>query len=95
MLRRALGSSSMDKRKTLGDFRGGILKSFCPENKMAHTEVKKQGERAWNGDRSADGGVRACSPARCQHKGREAGGQLVGPLESVVGTPNFASHPLR
>ena len=60
---------------------------------MAHTEVKKQGEKAWDGDGSADGGGRACSPARCQHRGREAGGQLVGPLESAVGTPNFASHP--
>lgn len=46
--------------------------------------MKKQGERAGDRDGLADGGGRACSPARCQHGGTEAWGQLVGPLESAV-----------
>ena len=49
MLRRALGISSMGKRKTLGDFRGGILKSFCPENKWPTPRWRNRARRRGTG----------------------------------------------
>lgn len=83
------------------------LKKFRPVNGPRRAE-QREGESARDGDGdgdgdadgSADGGGRACTKAKCQHRGREAGDQLVGPRDSVVkprGTstdPHFAPYPL-
>ena len=77
------------------------LKKFCPVNGPRRAEEREsESARDEDGDGSADGGGRACTKAKCQHRGREAGDQLVGPRDSVVNPrwastdPHFAPYPL-